>query len=207
MRQFITILLLLLPFFTLTQTTDELKMVSEINKIRKNPKSYIPVVEKYIQNQRWLMENTSNATSYSGVMDKNNNLTNKKVLKGDSVFIRNIEAANNLISVLDTIKPMDTLIFDEKMYKITVFHGQYLKKTNKTGHYGPNGQTVWDRFKNKSVSENCGTSLINLMVDAGIPNYGHRYNILNRGWKYVSIYYIPNHPTWGNRYMVQNFRK
>ena len=211
MKYFITTIILLFPFISFLQTNEEISMVIEINKIRKNPKSYIPQVKKYIKEQEWWMENTSNAVSYSGNMDKNNQITSKNTLKGKDVFIRNIASAEDLISVLDTLKPMDTLIFDQKMYKITLSHGQYLKKTNKTGHYGPNGQTLKDRFKNfnssKKFSENCGTGLINLMVDAGVDGYGHRYNILDRGWNYVSIYYIKDHPTWGNDYMIQNFRE
>jgi uncharacterized protein YkwD len=95
------------------------------------------------------------------------------------------------------------------MYPITISHGEYLKSVNQTGHYGPNGQSVFDRFpfnKFGTTSENCGTGIIGLMVDYGIPGYGHRYNILNPKWSYISIYVIKEHPKYGDKYMVQNFR-
>jgi uncharacterized protein YkwD len=187
-------------------------MIYEINKIRSNPKSYIPKVEKYLDAQKWLLsryddpKSTIKTVSYTGNKDVNNKNINIKKTTGKDVHIRNIKVAEELISILDTLTPMDTLVFDSLMYKITVSHGEYLKSVNQTGHYGPNGQTPFERLGPKG-SENCGSSLIGLMVDAGVPGYGHRYNILNVKWKYISVYYIKGHPSWGDEYMVQNFRE
>lgn len=194
-----------------TQTSEELEIINQINQIRTNPKSYIPKVESYIKSQEFFLNNLDKVkvTSVSGNSNKSNDMTNKKVLTGREVFIRNIRAAKDLINVLDTITPMKPLEFDSIMYVVTVSHGQYLKSVNQTGHYGPNGQTVYERLSHvsKTVSENCGTSLISLMVDAGIPGYGHRYNILNPKWSHISVYFIQNHPRYDNRFMIQNFRR
>jgi len=213
MRTFITILLVFLHSYVFCQTERELQMIYEINRIRSNPKSYIPKVKQYINTQKWVLEKYGDSnfniksTSYGGNMDSNNDIINVKKISGKDVHIKNIKAAEDLINVLDTLTPMDTLMFDSLMYKITVSHGKYLKSVNKSGHFGPNGQTVFERLGTYNCSENCGTSLISLMVDSGIPGYGHRYNILNPKWNYISIYYIIDHPTWGNSFMVQNFKK
>jgi uncharacterized protein YkwD len=213
MRTFITIILLFLQTQIFCQTNKELLILYEINKIRSNPKSYISKAEEYINTQNFILKKyedskfTINTTSYSGNSNSNNDMVNVKKTTGKDVHIQNIKAAEDLINVLDTITPMDTLMFDSLMYKITKSHGEYLKSVDKTGHYGPKGQTVFDRFNSYEVSENCGTSLIGLMVDSGIPGFGHRYNILNPKWNYISIYYIIDHPSWGDSYMIQNFKQ
>jgi hypothetical protein len=211
MKNLFVILFVVFSSVVFSQSVEEMKMIIEINKIRKDPKSYIPVVEDYIKKQEIILKLMSNpnvkinTSSYSGNMDSNNDMINVKKISGKDVHIENIKEAKDLISVLDTLTPMDTLVFDPFMYKITVSHGEYLKSVNKSGHFGPNGQTVFERLGRNNVSENCGIGLINLMVDSGIPGHGHRYNILNPKSKYVAIHYIINHPTWGDSFMIQNF--
>lgn len=212
MRTFIVILLFL-NSFVFCQTEKELQVVYEINQIRSNPKSYIPKVKEYIKTQKWFLEKYSDpkfnikSTSYSGNSNSDNDMINIKKNSGKDVHTNNIKAAEDLINVLDTLTPMDTLVFDSLMYKVTVSQGKYLKSVNKSGHFGPNNQTVFERLGTYNSSENCGTSLMGLMVDSGIQGYGHRYNILNPKWNYISIYYIIDHPTWGNSFMIQNFKK
>lgn len=214
MKRIITIILVLISLITIGQTSDEMSMVSEINGIRTNPKSYIPKVETYIKGQEvWLEKFDSPnhkvmVTSTSGTLTKTNSVKNTNTVFGKDVFIRNIKVAKELISILDTLTPMDTLIFDSTMYLITKSHGNYLSSVNQNGHYGPKGQSVNDRFKHLGylVSENCGGTLISLMVDSGIPGYGHRYTIINPKLSHISIYKVLNHPTWGSKYVVQNFR-
>lgn len=213
MKNLFVILFVVFSSVVFSQSVEEMKMIVEINKIRKDPKSYIPVVEDYIKKQEIILKLMSNpnvkinTSSYRGNMDSNNDMINVKKISGKDVHIENIKEAKDLISVLDTLTPMDTLLFDPLMYKITVSHGEYLKSVNKSGHFGPNGQTVCERLGTYNCSENCGTSLIELMVDSGLPGHGHRYNILRPKSKYVSIYYIIDHPTWGDSFMIQNFKE
>jgi uncharacterized protein YkwD len=191
----------------ISQTIDELFVINEINQIRTNPKSYIPKVEDYIKTQESFLDNFDrlnvNVKSVNGGLDVNNNTVNTKTLVGKDVFIRNIKAAKDLINVLDTLSPTQPLRFDSDMYEVTKKHGDYLKTTNKHGHYGHDGETISDRLSGfgSNGSENCGSNLLGLMVDAGISGYGHRYNILNPKWSHISIYIVPNY----NGFMVQNF--
>ena len=212
MKNILTYILIILSTLSYSITKEESDLVNEINSIRKNPKSYIPKVEDYIIKQKKLMLMVGgklkvNIKSNSGVMSKDNTMVNSKTLVGVDVLKRNINSAEELILVLEGLEPMDTLKFSYDMYPITVKHGNYLKEENTLGHYGPKGETLYDRFNSNEVSENCGTSLISLMVDSGVENRGHRKNILDPDWGYISVFYIKNHPTWGNKSMVQNFSK
>lgn len=78
-----------------------------------------------------------------------------------------------------------------------------MTSVGKIGHYGENGEKPYVRFKNVgNVSENvtnkCNNPLLQLMIDYGVSNVGHRKNILDPNVKYISIF-INNHC------VVQNF--
>ena len=70
------------------------------------------------------------------------------------------------------------------------------------GHRGSDGSWPWDRIKEysyrmKDGNENLAGAfpqptvrqvVIQLLIDAGIPNYGHRHNLLNPKWTNVACY-------------------
>ena len=201
MRKFITIVVLVfLSVFSYGQTSVESEMITEINEIRKDPKSYIPKVESYIKTQEKFISFldspnvTSSTKSTEMKSDKNNNLVpTGKVTSGGSIFTKRITAAKELIKVLESTKPLDTLVFDSTVYKVTKSHGEYLTSIGKVGHYDKDGNRPYVRFKNiGNVSENvAGTdskTLLRLMLDVGVPNRGHRTNILDPNVKYVAIH-------------------
>jgi uncharacterized protein YkwD len=205
-----SILFVMLSIFTFGQTSEEMTMITEINKIRKDPKSYIPVVEGYIETQNKAIEFMSRPNvkvtvkSTEVKSDKNNNLvpTGKTTL-GKSVYHKRIAVAKELITLLETMEPLDTLVFDSTMYGVTKTHGLYLTSINRIGHYDKDGNKPYVRFKDiGNVSENVassgGSALLMLMVDYGVPNRGHRNNILNPNINYISVF-INDHC------VVQNF--
>jgi len=213
----ILLFLFLVPLFGLSQSlsTDELKMVDEINTLRTNPKSYIQYVEEYISTQEWFLtlHKTAKvkAKSTTSNQNSNNDNTNGKTLSGTDVFLRNIEVAKGLIKILDTLKPLSKLTVRTDMYVITKTHMEYLTSVNKIGHYGPNGQTLGDRMKplKLTVGENCASNegivktIVLLLVDAGCDTFkegyfGHREALLNPKYKFVSV-------AINNIYVVQNF--
>ena len=190
------------------QTGMDSIMVNEINKVRGNPKSYIPVVERYIELQeRYLnriKSGKSKITSTSGTMTKSNGIKNTKSISGAAVVVRNIKAAKELIIELRNMKPLNELLFCQSIDSITNLHGKYLDSVNVSGHFGLNGQTLTDRFeglKLKEVTENvCSVGsfiyttknvtpiILMLLVDGGIKDRAHRKNILNPKSKFIGIY-------------------
>ncbi len=180
----------------------------EINKVRTKPKSYIPYVKIYIENQekmKVLVKNgKAKTTSFSGNMSNDNTVNNVKITTGINLINKNINAANELINILEKLKPVNPLIFNKTIDSISDRHGKYLDASNKRGHYGPNNQTIKDRFKNYNftyftenvssvgsfvyINKNVKPIIINLLVDSGIDNRSHRKNILDPKVKFIGIY-------------------
>ena len=185
MRNLVNILVLFVTMFTFGQTTEELSMINEINKIRKDPKSYIPVVDEYIKKQEKII----------GLISK----SNVKSEKGVTIVNNKIRKAVELKRVLNRATSLGELTFNNDMYKITKNHCLYLDTTKTTDwHVGPDGKHCYNRFKNlgntsENVSQNGDNVLLGLMLSDK-----HRENILGETVNYVSIYV-------GTNFTVQNF--
>ena len=187
-----------------------MSMIYEINKIRKNPKSYVPTVEAYIESCEKLIQlmdspNIKVTTKSTEVkLNKNNDMVpTGKTTSGVSIYHKRILVAKELIKELETMTPLDTLVFDSTMYIVTKSHGEYLTCISKIGHYDKNCDGSSVRFKNignvsENVANNGGNPLLALMIDYGVSNSGHRKNLLDPNVKYISVF-INNHCT------VQNF--
>ena len=199
MKNLLTFLLLLLTLSVTSQTDTEQVMVNKINELRSNPKSFIGNVEGYIKTQEMLLEMLNSGKmkikSTSGSLNSSNGMSNSKTTNGKSIILERINSAKELIKVLDTLSPLDTLTFNSDMYEVTEAHVKYLKDNNMVGHYGANGELARDRFKplklnvfeNVSNFNNVDGALLNLLVDAGISNKGHRKALLNNKVKFISV--------------------
>jgi len=200
MRNLIAILLVLVTFSLSAQTELEDKMTIEINKLRANPKSFIPHVEKYIM----LNEKTIDRIKSGKCKVTSSNGS------GVNVINERIYAANELISELNSIESLDTIVFNVDMYLITKNHAKYLDTNNKFTHKDSIGNRSYERFKslNLDVTENLvsvGFSkdkvtpmLLSLLVDAGIENRGHRKNLLADDIRFISVAIV-------GKVCVQNF--
>jgi len=208
MKILLTIFLFIISHLIISQKGMDSLIFNEINNIRTNPKSYIPLIESYILTQEKMKDlirkGRFKTISTSGVMTSDNKMKNPKTISGISCINRNILAAKELILELKKLKKLNPLIFNSSMDSITDKHGKYLDSTNVRGHYGPNKETLNDRFKSlnlRIISENvCSVGsfvykkqnvkpiIINLLVDAGIDNRGHRKNILDPKVKFISVY-------------------
>ncbi len=126
---------------------------------------------------------------------------------------RNIEAAKEVIDILENMEPLSKVHFNIDMYMITKAHGEYLTNNNKFSHRGENNSTLSDRFNNINVEDlsenitNVGFRrstfkplIIQLLIDSGIENRSHRKNLLDPNDKFISIYI-------GKKICVQNFAK
>lgn len=220
MKNLVLFLVFFIGFNSFSQTELDSIMISQINSMRTNPKSYIPKVKKYIELQKQMLAFVSNPnvktkmTNHSGNMDKNNKMVNVKTINDPKQIIRvKIKTAEELIDVLNSIEPLNELRYNSEMDSITDSHGRYLDSTNTTGHFGPNGERPSDRFKKTklNVSENIVSinekeiknkdftqAILALLVDAFIETRGHRENLLNPDSKFISVYI-------SNRICVQNF--
>lgn len=189
MKNLVTILLVFISVLASAQTDSEKLMVKEINELRANPKSFIPLIEANISfNEKCLSRIESGKMKVSS--------TNGS---GKEVILDRINSAKELIKLLENIGSLDTLSFNSDMYIITTVHSFYLKSSNRIGHTNAKGDNTSKRFESLglNVSENvCSVGnvnstvrpiLITLLIDAGISNRGHRNNLLNKDIKFISV--------------------
>jgi hypothetical protein len=202
MRNLITIVCIFLSMFSFSQTVEETALFNEVNNFRKDPKSYIPLVENYIRLQGLCVEKVKNGSmvikSGNGNQDKNNDMYNVKSLNGLARIKENIKAAEELLVILDTLV-LDTVTFSLEMYEITKIHNTYLDSVKKIGHFGINGTSPSDRFSGTGyrVGEDLITlgnvgepdykaSIMMLLIDAGIKTRGHRLMLINPNYTHGS---------------------
>jgi uncharacterized protein YkwD len=164
--------------------TDYKKLAKEVfeaqNKARTNPKHYIPKLTETL-----------------------------KLFKGDTIWRPGEEAGlqtqegpgayRELISFLESQKPIEPLSWNEDLSKAAQDHADDIGPKGITGHSGSDGSDSTARMKRygewqMTAAENIdfggrtGEDIImNLMVDDGNPNRGHRKNIFNPALKVTGV--------------------
>ena len=152
-------------------TAPELTMSQEINLVRRDPIGYVKYVEEYIS----YLKKTGD--------------------KGNEIPI-----ALELINELKRTPSLLALQPLECLYLAAQKHGQDQIRRGELTHEDSDRSLPWDRVLNncpalKDGNENLvgGPSdirraVMTLLVDNGIPNRGHRRNLLNPQWKYVACH-------------------
>ncbi|MCA6362165.1 MAG: CAP domain-containing protein [Bacteroidetes bacterium] len=115
---------------------------------------------------------------------------------------------NSLLRTLRTMKPAAALLPDEALTKTAAAHAEKSGKAGTTGHSGKK-----ERFKKSGFSywgENCSYGysdaldiVMQLLIDDGIKNLGHRKNILDPKFTHIGVA-IRKHKRY-NWNCVQNF--
>ncbi len=203
-------------------TEIEREMIYEINRVRSNPKSYI----QYLQPM--LNEATASLKKY-GKGDKNYSVTfsstindGKTVETTDTTWHyttqEKVKALTTLINDLKKLKPLSILKPDSGIYNAATKHAKDQDEHDwKLMHTGSDGSMPWDRitffspamsFGNENIAGNsmhivtARDIVIQLLVDSGIPGYGHRYNLLDPAWTYGAC----KHDLFkGMHWWIQNF--
>jgi uncharacterized protein YkwD len=202
-----------------SQNEQELLLFKQFNEFRQNPKSIIPLLEERLNRSIMLYELMGEgATCSETYIDFSKNEKITTVRKGYDCIKYELETYNELLSVLDTLKPLKPVTFDLELYKVTKKHCDYLNTFGKkyhSAHIGPNNQTTSDRIRPLGYwcfSENVASNitphtlngnieiiLLSLLLDQGIECRGHRKNILNPNMTKIAIAYKP-----GKGYCVYN---
>ncbi|WP_026232372.1 LysM peptidoglycan-binding domain-containing protein [Neolewinella persica] len=158
-------------------------MVDAINRMRANPRGFIPEVEAF-------------------VAAKNAEPWRKKPI--------NARAVASLIKRLDETPPLSVLRAHPCLYRVAKNHGNYLHNTKQFRHDGPNGKYPWSRSLEACPTVKLGTTkgpngnavgnenlvmglepteaVIYLLIDEGASDRAHRNTLLAPEWAYVSCF-------------------
>ena len=156
------------------------EIIKEHNRIRTNPKSYIPILEKYI---KWF---------HGNILEKPGADCGIETIEG-------ISAYKEAINFLKTQKPIKEMIFDEEISRASQDHANDIGSTGSTDHRGSDGNTNDDRISRYiewdiTISENIDFGavsgeevMVSLLVDDGVDDRAHRSTMFNTKVKYFGV--------------------
>ena len=190
----------------LYMTAVEREMIYEINRVRSNPGSYIQYLQPMLNDAKIKLKTF-------GKGDKNYSLTlssstknGKEIRTVDTTWhyinVEEVKAITTLIDDLKKLRPLTVLKPDSGIYNAAKKHAsdQHAHQW-KLLHTGSDGSDPWDRiiafsptmtFGNENIAGNSKKLItprdivIQLLIDDGIPGYGHRYNLLDPSWTHVA---------------------
>lgn len=157
-------------------------ILTELNRVRRNPKKY---AEEEIKPR---------LKCFDGKFYK---------APGQIPILTNegASAVQECIDVLMKTKPMELLELEKGLCSAAQWLADDQAKTGKTGHYGSDGSSPFDRINRYgkvliTAGENCaygpktGREIVaQLLIDDGVADRGHRINILKPEFKKVGIGY------------------
>lgn len=95
-------------------------------------------------------------------------------------------AAKELVGILKKLKPLNPLTVNPVMYKDAKQYGLLMAKKNVFEH------STLPYAENLSLGhKNIRDAIVDLLIDDGIPNRGHRNNLLNENIRHVAVYELP----------------
>ncbi|MBN2776210.1 MAG: hypothetical protein JXR36_01120 [Bacteroidales bacterium] len=111
------------------------------------------------------------------------------------------KTAEELKNVLSNMQPLAPLKYSEDLYKSCQQHANYLKRTKKFEHSKTtNAENI--QYGNESAR----FAVIDLLIDHGVADRGHRKNLLNPIFRYFGVYYIEKVDDDYLHLFVQQFR-
>lgn len=185
--------------------TEEIEMIYEVNKLRNDPRSYLVYIDPLVQEQENIVKNSGKGNKDYSLTFRTENVNNKqKTFIDTNWYYSNEEKLNALRTLADELKnlqPLGILKPDRGIYNAAQKHAKDEEEHNwSLLHTGSDGSEPWDRIqkfssKMMSTGENIAGSypkptardiVIQLLIDEGIPGYGHRKNLLNPLWTHIA---------------------
>lgn len=155
-------------------------VVTQHNRIRKDPKSYIPIIEKYI-------------SYFKG------NVIHKPGLDYGISTVEGKKAYLECIEFLKKQKPIEALKQDSELSRAAQDHSDDIGPRGDCDHTGSDGSDMDQRVSrylewDVTISENIdfgATSgeevIVSLIVDDGVPDRGHRMNIFSPKIAFIGV--------------------
>ncbi len=122
-------------------------------------------------------------------------LQTKKISKEES------EAAKEVAAILKTMRPLNALTVNMKMYDDAKQFGLTLIEADELIH------SSLPYFENLSLGhKEIKNAILDLLIDEGIPDRGHRKNLLNPNLKQVAVVELPGKINNSRYCYIQEFK-
>ena len=107
--------------------------------------------------------------------------------------------AKSLIRDLNKVKKLDVLTYSEDLYYCAKAHAESNGKKGLEGHQNYNARFKKYASQYAYSGENCDYGnddaldvVMSLLIDEDVPGTGHRFNMLNKSYKFIGVAYAPH---------------
>lgn len=169
------------------------EIIQQINKLRRFPKSFIPILEDHLQyfdgNVLYLPGSTR-----GGIMHEEGKVAVSSI---NSLKLKYREAIDFLKGIKE---PLEELKVNGELEKAALDHYKDIAPKGLLSHTGSNKSTYKDRIEkycqwggsifeaiDYGAKETAKDVVINWLVDDGVPKRVHRVNLLNKEHKFIGI--------------------
>ena len=203
---------------------EEKEMIYEINRVRSTPESYLPYIEPMLAAAKQTLKKYGKGQRNYSVTYTTTTVNGVEKKKVDTVWHyrteEEVKALSTLVNDLKRLKHLSVLQPDSGIYNAAKKHAADQDQHSwRLLHTGSDGSDPWDRITKFSPAMSFGNEniagrfplatareiVIQLLVDEGIPGYGHRYNLLDPQWTHVACIAGGLHETMYR--WIQNFGK